>query len=127
MAITFDGVELNGSLQWVDRFQQVNVAQSVKRTLGGKLVLRSLYLEKGTPITLVANEETGWFTKAMVDAIMTRSAVAGASYTLNFHGEIYTVVFRHDDPPAVVFDNLIKKIPVDTTDYLTGTIKLITI
>lgn len=125
--ITFDGVTLNGSLQWLDRTGYGRVAQERKTTLGGKSVFYSKYLIGGRPITLVATEETGWLTKVMVDALILRAEQPGLVYTLNVHGETYQVLFRHEEPPALEFAPLQPRATQLADDSYIGTLKLITV
>jgi len=125
--IQFNGVTLNPSLQWTDRFQFTGVAQAVNRTLGGKLVVFSSPLIAGRPITLVAEADTGWLTKAMVDAIVAAAATPGAQYTVSIHGEDFNVIFRHEDNPAIDFIPIQPKSNPLPGDWYTGTIKLLTV
>ncbi len=127
MAIVLDGVTLSGSLQWKDRFEFSPVAQATKRTLGGGLVVFSHSLVAGRPVTLEATEETGWITKAMLDSLQSKAAVPGAVYSFEYHGEVLSVVFRHDEPPAVGFTPLVPKATADAGDYYVGTLKLLTV
>lgn len=127
MAITLDGITLSGSLQWKDRFSHSPVAQSTKRTLGGGLVVFSKGLVAGRPVTLEATEETGWITKAMLDSLASKAAVPGAVYSLDYHGEVLSVVFRHDEPPALDFLPLVPKAAPDAGDYFIGALKLLSV
>jgi hypothetical protein len=127
MSIVLDGVTLGGSLQWTDQFTYTPVAQSTRRTLGGGLAIFSKALLAGRPITLTGTEDSGWITKAMLDSLVARAAVAGAVYSFNFHGQEFSVVFRHDDAPAVDFQPLQPKAVYSSGDYFTGTLKLLTV
>ena len=127
MSIIIDTTTLSGSLQWVNRYSWSPVALSTKRTLGGTLVTFSQQLSKGQPIQLVANEETGWFTKVMVDAITTLSSQVGSQFTFDFHGETHTVMFDHTNGSAISFAPLVRKVPHVGTDYFIGTINLFTV
>lgn len=125
--ITLNGVALSGSLQWTDRHSFSGVAQENKRTLGGNSVIYSKKLIAGRPVTLVATEETGWITKTMLDALEAMADTLGVVYTLDLHGTILSVVFRHEDAPALEFVPLQpRSIPLGG-DYYAGTIKLITV
>lgn len=126
--ITLGGTTLSGSLQWADRYNHSAVAQSTERTLSGNLVVFHSGISKGQPITLQATEDTGWFTKAMIDAVKAMAEQAGGQFTLDWHQEeSHTVMFMHDQPPAVQFEPLLKKVPQVSVDYFTGTIKLFTV
>jgi hypothetical protein len=125
--ITLDGVVLSGSLQWTDRHGYSFAEQERKVTLGGKSVFYSKALQGGRPITLVATEETGWITKTMLDDLIVRASNPGLVYTLNFHGEVHQVIFRHEDSPALDFAPLQPRAQQLSTDVYIGTLKLITI
>ena len=127
MAITLDGVTLNPNLQWIDRYEDTPIAQTAQRTLGGSLIVHSQGLTEGRPVTLQATEETGWFTYAEVAALRARAKVVNGQYTLDFHGEIMTVMFRHQEPPVLSFQSILYKEPLANDDYLTGTVKLFTL
>ena len=128
--VKLGGVDLNSSLQWTDRYSWSPVAQSVVRTLQGGLVVYSVGLTEGRPVTLVASEETGWFTYSMVEDLIALASSPSASYTLDFWGEIYTVRFDHSSPPAFAFQPLTPKDVTaldQDTDYFIGTLKLFTV
>lgn len=128
MATILGGVTLPPNMVWEDRYKWAPVRQEVRTTLGGRPVVFSGSLTAGRRITLVAYSDQGWLTKAQVDAINLLAAVAGAEYAFSIGEglaqENYTVVFRHDEPPAVEFDPVIPRaVPVDG-DYFVGRIKL---
>lgn len=128
--ITLGGVDLNDSLQWIDRYSQQPVAQSTDRTLQGGLIVYSQTLTAGRPITLRATTDTGWFTFGMVQALEALAAVAGTSYVFEFWGETYNVRFDHTQGPACQFVPLKPKDPnlmVSDEDYFTGSVKLFTV
>ena len=127
-AITLGGVDLNNSLQWVDRFDQTLVASTRRRTLGGNLVIFEQPLLAGANITLTATPDTGWFTYEMVVAIKALADVPGATHVFEFHGETYNVRFNYEGTP-VQFTPLIPKNAgyANETDYFVGTLNLYTV
>jgi len=127
MAIILNGVTLSGSLQWTNKRSYTPVAQEVLITLGGNPVVYSKYLNKNRPITLEATEDTGWITHTMVQAIEAMASVPGAVYTFNFHGEVFSVVFAHHEPPAIDLRPLKPRAVPEVDDYYVGTIKLTTV
>lgn len=127
MAITLNGVALNGSLQWKDKHKHSPVAQEVLVTLGGNPVVYSKGLTGNRPITLEATEDTGWLTKLMVDAVEGMASVPGGVYTLDIHGEVFNVVFAHHDGPACELQPLQPKaVPLPDDRYI-GVVKFITV
>lgn len=127
-SIVLGGVDLNNSLQWTDRYAYTNVEGTRKRTLGGGLVIFSTGLQRGQPITLVATQDTGWFTYGMVTQILALAESHQSSYVLNFHGENHNVRFDYTNRPAE-FTPLIPKNQgyANDTDYFIGTVRLITV
>ena len=127
MPITLGGTELNGSVQWEERFQAASVSQASKRTIGGYLVVYNMDLIRGEPVTLTATEDTGWFTKEMVDAIIAMARTTGGQYSLDYHGAAHTVMFRHEDSPVVDFTPIVKRDIPQAGEWFTGTVKLFTV
>jgi hypothetical protein len=127
MAITLEGIVLSPSMQWTDRYDFSPVAQTMQLTLGGGVVVYSQGLTCGRPVTLEALDDTGWITKAMLDALDDLAAVPGAVYTLTIHDFAASVVFRHNDPPAVGFKPLQPKSAPTSGDYFIGTLKFLTV
>lgn len=96
-------------------------------TLGGNPVVYSKALHGNRPVTLEATEDTGWFSKAMVDDIEAMASVPGGVYTLNFHGEVMNVIFAHHDGHPIDLKPLQPKaIPLPEDCYI-GTLKFITV
>lgn len=127
MTISLDAIVLDDSLIWEDRHEAQKVAQAVRRTLGGSPVVFTGALGAGFPITLVATANFGWFTKAQVDALQLIADVAGGVYSLVYGALTASVMFRHQDAPAVAFTPLLARQTQLSTDYFTGTIKLMTV
>lgn len=130
MAIILGGITFEDTAQcivWVDQFKTSKVSQVNQRTLGGQLVSYELGLVEGIDITLEAQIDTGWLTKAQVEAVKALSEVVASTHTLNFEGQIFTVQFRHDEPPAVDFTPIIFRRNSEPGDFFTGVIKLRTV
>lgn len=125
--ITLDGITLNNSMVWVERYASQKVVQTVKRTLGSVPVVYAGLMEKGTLITLRATEEYGWIKKSVVSQLLAIAEVPGGVYILNFNGTQYSVVFRHHDSPAVDMEPLIPRTADGSDDYFIGEIKLLTV
>lgn len=125
--IVLGATTLSKSLLWIDRDDYGMVAQTTQRTLGGKMVVYHQPLSAGRPITLVATEETGWITRSMLDALQAMAATPGGVYTLNLHGEVMQVMFRHHEPPALSFTPLQPRATALSGDFFTGQLKLMTV
>lgn len=132
MIIRLGGLELNSSMNWADRFQSYQVAQTVSRTVGGKTVVFSAPLQAGRKVTLESTQEQGWLTLAMVTDLMVMSAAIGSSFLFECGDETGTletmlVIFRHNEPPALEISPIINRPAHETTDMFFGKIKLLTI
>lgn len=88
--------------QWADEFTWTPVVQASERTVAGSLIVDVQTRSGGQPITLKSYDaESGWMKKADVDVIRTWSQIAGKTLTLNLRGVFKTVMFRHEEPPAL--------------------------
>jgi len=127
VAITLGGLSLSPHMIWSDALNYQPVVQSTARTLGGAAVITSSATTKGRRITLDAVSDQGWLTKAQVDELITLASVAGSTYPLDIHGSTHTVMFFHSEGSAVVASPILSKQVYLSTDYYTGSIKLITV
>lgn len=130
MAISLGVVALDGqaaSLVWTDEFKVDPIAQVTQRTLGGQLVVYESVFTAGIDITLVATEDAGWLTKAQVQAIKALADAPITAHVLTIESQVFNVIFRHDEPPAVDFDPLLFRSNSEPGDFYTGTIKLRTV
>ena len=53
--------------------------------------------------TLLLPDEAQWLDQNAVDDVQAMALQAGATFTLIWDDELFTVMFRHHDPPAVSF------------------------
>jgi hypothetical protein len=85
-------------LDWEDEFAWNPVTQRTGRTLSGALWVHSYGLTGGRPITLRANERSGWMTRATLLALQAYADVAAPAspFVLSIHGTDYDVVFDHE-------------------------------
>jgi len=118
---------LNPNLTWPDRDNFSSVVQTRARTLGGSQVFWAQEVSAGRPISLVAINDQGWFTKEQKDAVVAMAQVAGAVYTLIIGAESFSVMFDHEQGNAIEFQPLITRAVDLTGDYFWGQIKLITV
>lgn len=72
--IILDGISLPVDLLWSDEWAASTVAQTVRRTLDGGLVVFYGELRAGLPITLESQPDAGWLTRTQVEAIALRAA-----------------------------------------------------
>ena len=92
---------LPDSLQWIDRYAFSPVRQTVSHTLSGTPVaFAHLPVGRG-PITLVAEQEVTWLDVATVEALSVMAGQVGFSFPLVWETFSCTVLFRHQDSPAL--------------------------
>lgn len=134
MIIRLGGVELNSSLNWSDRFQSYQVAQTVNRTVGGKAVVFATPLQAGRKITLESTQEQGWLSLDTVESLMAMAATVGSSFLFECGDETViggiesqNVIFRHNEPPALEITPIINRPKHEAADMFYGKIKLLTI
>lgn len=125
--ITISDVELRGGMVWTDRYGQHNVSQKTIRTLGGQPVFYTAKMHAAVPLTLESLEDQGWQTLATVERLYELASVAGAQYLLDLGPVQFSVMFRHEDPPAFDATPLIPRTLAEAGDYFTVKLKLITV
>jgi hypothetical protein len=125
--ILLDTLTLPCGLVWTDQYASQAVAQTIKRTLAGSLVVFHAGHTAGREITLESTQDSGWFTRTQVEALALLATGPGAIYVLEIHGETYSVMFRHHQPPALEARPLWPYDQPRATDFFLVTLKLITI
>ena len=125
--ITLDGIQLPVDLLWSDEWAASSVAQTVRRTLDGGLVVFYGELRAGWPITLESQPDAGWLTRAQVEAVALRAASPGGLYTLTLRGQAWQVMFRHHDAPAFDARPLVPIANPQAGDFYLATLKLMTV
>jgi hypothetical protein len=125
--LTFNGITLDPSMIWNDRNQSKRVAQSVTRTLGGGAVVQAAAISQGLPITIASGQDQGLLRWPVVQQLEDLADVPGAVYVLDVDGTEYSVIFRHDEPPAFSADPLLARVAPFDEDYFRCTLKLMTV
>jgi hypothetical protein len=125
--IELDSLRLPDGLVWTDEFAVSRVAQTVRRTLDGSLVLFYAGLSGGFPITLESESDSGWFTRSQVEALELRSQSPGGVFLLNLRGQTFQVIFRHHEPPAFESRPLFPVANPQSGDFHLATLKLMTV
>ena len=125
--IVLDGIALPTGLLWSDEFNASRVAQSVRRTLDGSVVVFYGEMRAGLPITLESELDAGWLTRAQVEAIALRAASPGGVYTLRLRGQSWQVMFRHQEAPAFEAKALLPRANPQPGDFYLATLKLMTL
>ena len=125
--ITLDGIALPAGLLWSDEFAVTRVAQTVRRTLDGSVVVFYGELRAGLPITLESEPDAGWLTRTQIEALALRASSPGGIYPLVLRGQTWTVMFRHQDAPAFEAKPLVSVANPQAGDFYIATLKLMTV
>lgn len=126
-AVVLAGVEIRTGLIWQDRRGYSSVAQAVKRTLGGKMIVHAGPTYRGQPITLVSPEDSGIVTHSQVEALQALSESYDTVYPLQIGADSFNVVFRHYEPPAFSAVPIIPRTVQLPGDYYLVEIRLLTV
>jgi hypothetical protein len=121
--IKLETIELPDNMVWKNHNSNLGLTAVTSRSLNGTLVIYEAELGNQN-IDLVAEENSGWLTHAQVLALRNLAKSAGATYTLEYEGDIITVRFRHEDSPVLDITPLITRPNPQDSDYYYGTIKL---
>lgn len=128
--IHLGSAQLPDDLAWLDEWHDSAVGQAAVRRLDGGIAVYPRAQSGGRPITLEATADT-WLTRAEAAALAALAASAGASYALSFDQRpelgTLTVMFRHQDPPALDLRALVRYEGAQADDPVTGQIKLFTV
>ena len=132
MIIRLGGVTLNPSMNWSDRFQSSQVAQTVNRTVGGRAIVFATPLKAGRKITLESTQDNGWIDYPTVQVLLGMAEIVGGVFLFecgdeNGYIEQFNVVFRHNEPPALELAPHVHRPSHESTDVMYGKIKLLTI
>jgi hypothetical protein len=118
---------LDPQMIWNDRNSWSPVAMSVTKSLTGALIIQSAAQLTGRPITLKSDEGRGWMDGGVVRQLQTWANVAGQTLTLTIDGEARTVMFRHNEAPALTASPLFDWSDLDDTKDYYMTIKFMEI
>jgi hypothetical protein len=125
--IRLDTVVLPDGLVWTDEFAAQAVAQTVRRTLDGSVVVFYGQHSGGLTITLESEPDAGWFTRTQVEALKLRSDSPGGVFTLELRDQTFQVMFRHQEPPAFEAKPLFNLAHPQPGDFYLATLKLMTV
>jgi hypothetical protein len=125
--IRLDTVVLPDGLVWTDEFAAQSVAQTVRRTLDGSVVVFYGQHSGGLPITLESEPDAGWLTRAQVEALSLLANSPGGTFTLELRGQAFQILFRHHEPPAFEAKPLFNLANPQPGDFYLATLKLMTV
>lgn len=117
-------VALHPDLFWSDELSWHPVKQSAEYSLTGALVVDSVSMQ-GRPITLEPiDTSSAWMSRADFDQLAAWAAVPGQQMTLLLRGVTHTVIWRHQDAPALTADPVVHYSDVQSDDWYIARIKL---
>ena len=111
---------LPDDLAWGDEFDWHPVRQSVEPTITGALIVQSGVLQAGRPLTLRSSDgQSAWVPRTSVAQLQIWAAQPGLEMTLTLRGVLRTVLWRHDEPPALTAEPVVDfSDPADEDPYL---------
>ncbi|MFA7239368.1 MAG: hypothetical protein WC091_04590 [Sulfuricellaceae bacterium] len=124
MTFTLDTVSLPLSMKWTDEFAWGAVAAKSEYSLTGALLVQASRKLAGRPITLAAEEDSGWCPRATVLAAQSLADMPGREMTLTLpDGRTFTVIFRPGEVAVEAKPILPKAIPL-ADDWYVMTLRL---
>lgn len=117
---------LDEDLFWADEYQYSPVEQSVDVGLTGALIVQvdGDAMRPGRPITLQPEDDfSAWMIRADLDTLNAWAAIPDAVLTLTLRGVARSVMFRHQDKPAVDAKPVVHFSDALGTDYYLVTLK----
>lgn len=129
ITLTYSGTTLTlpADLQWADRDSWSPVEQAVQTSITGAAILDIGVRTSGRPITLAGGPSFAWLDYATVSQLKTWAASAVAQMSLNIHGDSFSVVFRHQDKPALDLQPIVDYATPDSADWFAGQLKFMSI
>jgi len=119
-------LELPEDLYWSDEFNWQPVEQSADRTITGALVVSVAARVGGRPITLqFEDKDSAWASRATVEQLGTWAAIPGQQMTLSLRGTSRTVMWRHQDAPALAAEPIVHYSDTDAADPYLITMKFL--
>ena len=128
--ITLGGIDLGEGLVWQDEFSFNPVLQAIDYPLEANTQIVTQETKTiGKPFTLQATNDYGWLTRVQVEAIQALASQVNATFTLDWWGDIHTVMFRHHEPPAFQAEPIqyINNNQTPSEYYYRATIKLFSV
>lgn len=121
-------LSLPDDLEWTDEFDWIPVEQSAEYSLTGSMVVETAEKLSGRPITLVGREKVAWLSRADVLQLRAWAATPGKVLTLTLaDARVFSVLFRHQDAPAIEAAPVLFMAPMEPTDFYVATLKFMEI
>ena len=112
-----ENIELTG-LVISDDISHTGIRSDVAKTLSGGTVVWEIAEPTGRSIDMTGDAESCWLTRQTMQSLQAMASVPGAVYVLTLQsGEILSVRFRNEDPPAVSGTPIVARPNQATGDY----------
>lgn len=121
--ITLDAISLPDSITWTDRDNYQPVSQTMRVARDGTPVIYHAPQLGGRPITIASTENSGWMRRDTLNALQALASTPGSQHALSIGDDEFTVIWRHDDPPAIQAEPLVARTTHDDGDYFRVTLK----
>lgn len=108
MGALLDDINLGEDVYWQDEFNWTPVAQTVKRSLDGTLVIERISpITTGRPLTVFCD----WVSWAVVKAVEEKkdAVVQEAMLLTLIDGRQFNVMFRHQDGPPMIVSPVLER------------------
>jgi len=116
-------VTLPDDMFWTDEHSWTPVEQTVSTSITGAAIVDIGTRTAGRPITLVSDEGHAWLPYSAVTQLKTWANTAGKTLTLSLRNANFTVMFRHQEKPAVDVAAVVDYNTPDAQDWFFGTLK----
>lgn len=93
-AITLPDLVKDGEFDWMPVQAQAGLS------LSGSDIFRADF-QAGEPIDLIGGTDFGWIARSVLLQLQALANIPGATYLLDYEGELSSVRFRHEDPPVI--------------------------
>jgi hypothetical protein len=102
--VTLQELALPNDLLWMDELSWSPVVATNSYTLTGSLIIEQGVRQAGRPITLQADTDMAWVTRATVETLRAWSSIPDRKFrlVLEYPTDVrqFLVVFRHDSDPV---------------------------
>ena len=123
LAVGATSVTLLDDLLWTDQHTWSPVSQAVSTSITGAAIIDTGTKIKQRPITLTGDLSHAWITYAIVSHLKTWAAIPDQQMSLSIHGTVFSVLFRHYEPPAIDLVPVVDYASPDVTDFFYGQLK----
>lgn len=119
-------VPLPDDLYWADEFSWAPIEQTSERSITGALIVSTAARTGGRPITLQPiDDESAWMPLAVLEQLRTWAAIAGQQMTLSLRGINRTVIWRHEEAPAISASPIVHYSDTDPADRYVVSLKFL--